>query len=316
MVHVSDAKTSQSGSSPPWSMRDPTGTPLGDDPGRGQRIPVGTVLAGKYEVGEPIGRGSGSTVYGATQRPMGREVAIKVASASQSDPVARARFVREARFLAAIDHPNVVRVYELGWLENGAAAIAMERLRGETLQQRLDRGGPTDVAEAVALVRPLLDALTEVHGQGIVHRDLKPSNVFLVAGVTRGSYVPKLLDFGIGKDLADASEPLTAAGRFVGTPAFLAPEQMRPKATVDARADLYTVGVLLFRMLSGRLPFVAPGARVIFQVLGEPAPRLSSLRADVPAAMDELVAKALAKDPAQRHQTAEELRDALVRALG
>jgi serine/threonine-protein kinase len=244
---------------------------------------------------------------------MGRAVALKVAGGSTDDPVVRARFTREARFLAAIDHPNVVRVYELGWLENGPAAIAMERLNGETLQQRLEQVGPMDERAAVAILRQVLDALTEVHARSFVHRDLKPANVMLTG--PRSSPIPKVLDFGIGKDLADA-EQLTAAGKFVGTPAYLAPEQMKPKTPVDSRADLYTIGVLLFQMLTGRLPFVGPGARVIFAVIGEPAPRVSSLRADVSPALDELVAKALAKNPAERFQTAEEMSAALERAIG
>ncbi len=315
-AHVSDPRAS--GSSPTgqqapfWSLRDERGNPLIDDPMRGKRIPAGTLVAGKYKVAEPIGRGAYSTVYAATQEPMGRAVALKVAGGSTDDPVLRARFTREARFLAAIDHPNVVRIYELGWLETGPAAIAMERLSGETLQQRLDQAGPMDEAAAVAILRPVLDALTEVHARSFVHRDLKPANVMLTG--PRHAPVPKVLDFGIGKDLAD-QEQLTAAGKFVGTPAYLAPEQMKPKTTVDARADLYTVGVLLFQMLTGRLPFVGPGARVIFAVISEPAPKLRTLRADVSPAIEALVARALAKDPALRYATAEEMSAAMLDAL-
>jgi serine/threonine-protein kinase len=295
-----------------WTLRDENGQPLLDDPMRGKRIPAGTLVAAKYRIGEPIGRGAYSTVYAASQEPMGRAVALKVAGGSTDDPTVRARFTREARFLAAIDHPNVVRVYELGWLESGPAAIAMERLNGETLQTRLEQVGPMEEGAAVAILRPVLDALTEVHARSFVHRDLKPANVMLTG--PRHAPVPKVLDFGIGKDLADG-EQLTAAGKFVGTPAYLAPEQMKPKTPVDARADLYTIGVLLFQMLTGRLPFIGPGARVIFAVISEPAPRLSTLRPDVGPAIDALVAKSLHKDPSQRFQTAEEMRAALLAAL-
>jgi serine/threonine protein kinase len=313
---VADPKASGSSLSgqnaPLWTLRDENGQPLVDDPMRGKRIPAGTLVAGKYRIGEPIGRGAYSTVYAASQEPMGRAVALKVAGGSTDDPVLRARFTREARFLAAIDHPNVVRVYELGWLESGPAAIAMERLNGETLQTRLDQVGPMDEGASIAILRPVLDALTEVHARSFVHRDLKPANVMLTG--PRHAPVPKVLDFGIGKDLAD-TEQLTAAGKFVGTPAYLAPEQMKPKTVVDARADLYTIGVLLFQMLTGRLPFVGPGARVIFAVISEPAPRLITLRPDVGPAIDALVAKALHKDPAQRFQTAEEMSAAMSSAL-
>ena len=312
---MADARASGSlsgQSAPLWTMRDETGAPLLDDPMRGKRIPAGTLVANKYRVGEPIGRGAYSTVYAASQEPMGRAVALKIASGSTDDPTLRARFTREARLLAAIDHPNVVRVYELGWLESGPAAIAMERLNGETLQQRLEQVGPMEEGAAVAILRPVLDALTEVHGRSFVHRDLKPANVMLTG--PRHAPVPKVLDFGIGKDLADG-EQLTAAGKFVGTPAYLAPEQMKPKTAVDARADLYTIGVLLFQMLTGRLPFVGPGARVIFAVISDTPARLSTLRSDVLPGIDALVAKALAKDPAQRFQSAEEMSAAMLAAL-
>lgn len=310
---MTDPRASASGQvAPLWTLRDENGQPLVDDPMRGKRVPVGTLVAGKYRVGEPIGRGAYSTVYAASQEPMGRAVALKVAGGSTDDPVLRARFTREARFLAAIDHPNVVRVYELGWLETGPAAIAMERLNGETLQQRIDQVGPMDEGASVTILRHVLDALTEVHSRSFVHRDLKPANVMLTG--PRHAPVPKLLDFGIGKDLAD-TEQLTAAGKFVGTPAYLAPEQMKPKAIVDARADLYTVGVLLFQMLTGRLPFNGPGARVIFAVLGEPPPKLRTLRADVSPAMEALVDRALAKDPKLRFDSAEEMRAAMLAAL-
>ncbi len=309
MAYDADVVDSPSGQTAPlWTLRDPAGAPLHEDPSRGKRVPEGTLVAGKYRVGPVIGRGAYSTVYGATQEPMGREVALKVAGGATDDPVLRARFAREARFLAAIDHPNVVRVYELGWLESGPAAIAMERLVGETLQQRLDQVGPMTAAAAIPILRHVLDALIEVHGRAFVHRDLKPANVMLTG--PRHAPIPKLLDFGIGKDLAD-HQRLTASGKFVGTPAYLAPEQMKPKHAVDARADLYTVGVLLFQMLTGRLPFTGNGVRVIMAVVGEPAPRLSTIRSDVAPALDALVDKALAKAPEERFQSAEEMSAAL-----
>ena len=308
------ARTSTSGlQAPLWTLVDEHGVPLGNDPLRGKRIPAGALVANKFRVAEPIGRGQYSTIYAATQAPIGREVALKVAGGNTDDPALRARFMREARFLASIDHPNVVRVYEMGWLTSGPAAIAMERLRGETLQQRLERDASMKLGEAIAILRPVLEALTEVHGRNFVHRDLKPANVMLTGSVA--PLVPKLLDFGIGKDLMD-NQQLTAAGKFVGTPAYLAPEQMRPRGTVDARADLYTVGILLFQMLTGRTPFVGATARTMLAVINEVPPLLRSLRSDVPPGIEALVAKALAKDPAQRFQTADEMNAALQAARG
>lgn len=296
------------GAPPMWSLRGRDGQPLPVDPARGQRIPVGSIVAGKYHVGVPIGRGAWSTVYSAVQQPMQRDIALKVAGGATDDPVLRARFAREAKFLATIDHPNVVKVYELGWLETGPATIAMERLHGETLADHLKREKKLSVSDALGLGARLCDALIEVHSHSIIHRDLKPANVFVMG--ERGALVPKLLDFGIGRDLGD-SERLTAAGQFLGTPAFLAPEQVTPRGVADERTDLYTIGVLLFLCLTGRLPFDAPPARVLMMVMRDPAPRPSLLDPELGPAIDGLLATALAKSANDRFQTAEEMRDAL-----
>lgn len=293
---------------PIWTVHDEDGRPrvAGDD--RSQRLEAGTIIAGKYHLGEPIGRGAWSTTYAAVQQPIGREVALKIAGGETGDPVLRERFAREARFLAAIDHPNVVKVYAMGWLETGPAAIAMERMHGETLQQRLDRDGAMAPREAFELVRQLLGAISEVHARSFVHRDLKPTNVFLAD--RRGEIIPRLLDFGIGRDLGE-DDRLTAVGRFVGSPAYLAPEQMMPRATIDARADLYTLGVLLFQTLTGQLPFVAQGPRVIMMVMRDPPPKPSEVRPGLGTTVDAVIAKALSKKPDDRFQTADEMSEAL-----
>lgn len=291
-----------------WSLRGRDGKPLPVDPSRGQRIPVGSIVAGKYHVGVPIGRGAWSTVYSAVQQPMQRDIALKVAGGATDDPVLRARFAREAKFLATIDHPNVVKVYELGWLETGPAAIAMERLQGETLADHLTRERKLSVSDALGMCAQLCDALIEVHSHSIIHRDLKPANVF----VSRGEHglTPKLLDFGIGRDLLDA-ERLTAAGQNLGTPAYLSPEQVTPKAVVDERTDLYTIGVLLFQCLTGKLPFDAPAMKVLMMLIKDPAPKPSSIDPTLGPSIDGLLATLLAKNPRDRFQSAEEMRDAL-----
>jgi eukaryotic-like serine/threonine-protein kinase len=296
-----------------WSLRGRDNLPLPADPTRGQRIPVGSIVAGKYHVSAPIGRGAWSTVYGAIQQPMQRDIALKVAGGGTDDPVLRARFAREAKFLATIDHPNVVKVYELGWLETGPAAIAMERLHGETLADHLKREKRLSVADTLAIGSKLCDALIEVHSHSIIHRDLKPANVFVTGAA--GAMTPKLLDFGIGRDLSDGDR-LTAAGQFLGTPAYLSPEQITPRATVDERTDLYTIGVLLFQCLTGRLPFDAPPGRVMFMVMRDPAPRASSIVPDLFPAIDGLLETALAKQPRDRFQSAEAMRDALRQLRG
>jgi eukaryotic-like serine/threonine-protein kinase len=291
-----------------WSLRTRDNKPLLADPLRGQRIPVGSIVAGKYHVGVPIGRGAWSTVYSAIQQPMQRDIALKVAGGATDDPTLRARFAREAKFLATIDHPNVVKVYELGWLETGPAAIAMERLQGETLADHLKREKRLTVPDALGLCARLCDALIEVHSHSIIHRDLKPANVF----VTRddGALVPKLLDFGIGRDLLDA-ERLTAAGQSLGTPAYLSPEQVTPKAVVDERTDLYTIGVLLYQCLTGRVPFDGPPMRVLTSVMREAPAKPSSIDPKLGPSIDGLLATLLAKSPRDRFQSAEEMRDAL-----
>jgi serine/threonine protein kinase len=296
------------GAAPLWTLRGRDNQPLPPDPARGQRIPTGSIVAGKYHVGVPIGRGAWSTVYSAVQQPMEREIALKVAGGATDDPVLRARFAREAKFLATIDHPNVVKVYELGWLETGPAAIAMERLHGETLADHLKREKKLSAPDALELGARLCDALIEVHSHSIIHRDLKPANVFVARDA--GSLVPKLLDFGIGRDLGDA-ERLTAVGQFLGTPAYLSPEQVTPKGVVDTRTDLYTIGVLLFQCLTGRLPFEGQPTKVMMQVMREPAARPSTLDSSIPHAIDALLATAMAKKADDRFQTAEEMRDAL-----
>ncbi|MDQ3035097.1 MAG: serine/threonine protein kinase [Myxococcota bacterium] len=307
---MSDSMRAPASSAPPptWTVHDENGMPHVASNDRSQRLEPGTIVAGKYRLGEPIGRGAWSTTYAAMQQPIGREVAIKIAGGETGDPVLRERFAREARFLAQIDHPNVVKVYEMGWLETGPAAIVMERMHGETLQQRLDRDGAMAPRDAFELVRQLLGAITEVHARAVVHRDLKPTNVFLAD--RRGEIVPRLLDFGIGRDLREVDR-LTEVGRFVGSPAYLAPEQMMPQVTVDARADLYTLGVLLFQTLTGQLPFVGQGPRVIMMVMRDAPPEPSTLRPELGTTVDALIAKALSKKPDDRFQTADEMSEAL-----
>ena len=201
-----------------------------------------------------------------------------------------------------------MKVYELGWLETGPAAIAMERLHGETLADHLKREKRMTPRDALELGAQICDALMEVHTHAIVHRDLKPANVFLVG--QRGALVPKLLDFGIGRDLNDGDR-LTGSGVLLGTPAFLAPEQVAQKTVVDERADLYTVGVLMYLCLTGRLPFEGNPVRVLMMVVRDQPKRASEVEPALGAAFDGLLATCLAKTPSDRFQSAEEMRDAL-----
>ena len=290
-----------------WTVVRPNGEPLRTDPARGQRLPDGCVIAGKYAVRGVIGRGSVSTVYHGEQRPIGRAVAIKVLASVVKGSEQHARLAREARLLAELTDESLVRVFDLGWLEVGTGALVMELLEGETLRARLRREGPMAPAELLPMIADVLDGLAAVHAQRIVHRDLRPENVFLAS--KRGRTAVKLIDFGLGRHL-DEQSSLTALGRPVGSPAYMAPEQFLG-GEVDERIDLYSLGVTLFEALVGRPPFVGAGPQLPLAVLRDAPPRASSLRPDLDSAIDALLARALAKKPADRFESAEEMADAV-----
>ncbi|HSK04735.1 MAG TPA: protein kinase, partial [Kofleriaceae bacterium] len=218
------------------------------------------------------------------------------------------RFFNEARAATAIRHPSIVEVYDFGWTSDGAAFIVMEHLQGETLRARRKRAS-MQWSHALALVRQVAGALAAAHAKGIVHRDLKPDNIFLVPDpeVPGGKRI-KLLDFGIAK-LAGAlpSHIKTKTGALMGTPTYMAPEQCRG-VTVDWRADLYALGCILFELCTGRPPFLAQNtADLLAAHIQKRPPTIASLASDVPQEIEALVQRMLAKAPADRVQTAEEL---------
>jgi hypothetical protein len=221
------------------------------------------------------------------------------------DPDELARLRREAEVLGRLAHPHVVRVHAAD-LDGATPWLALDLLPGGSLQDRLARGGPLPVAEAVAVARKLASALEHAHARGILHRDLKPANVLLD---DRGE--PRLVDFGLGLSLREGSARLTRTGEVVGTPAFMAPEQVEGSRAEDARTDVYGLGATLFALLTGRAPFVGAWPGLLEKLLCEPAPAPSSLRPDVPAWLDAVVARALAKDPADRFPSAAALELAL-----
>lgn len=254
---------------------------------------------GHYRILRKLGEGGMGVVYAAEDDRLGRQVALKVLRDSSPDPDARARLVREARIAAGVAHPLICQVFELGeW--NGQPFIAMELVDGEPLAARLARGALAP-GEALPLALSVVDALRVLHGRGIVHRDLKPSNVFVTpAGV-------KVLDFGLARPMeaagADTATALTQAGTILGTPQYSAPEQLTGQA-VDARADLFSAGVVLYEMLAGRPPFQGANiGAIIHAVLYDTPPVLTGSPAI--AAIDRVLHRALAKDPAERYQTAD-----------
>jgi serine/threonine protein kinase len=258
-------------------------------------------LLGTYEVHEVIGQGGMGVVLKAFEPALHRLVAIKVLSpALAGSATARRRFTREAQAAAAVCHEHVVAVHAVGEMD-GLPYLVMQYVAGESLQQRLDRAGPLDVAEAVRIGVQTARGLAAAHAQGLIHRDVKPANILLEDGVSR----VKITDFGLARS-ADGV-PLTRAGVVAGTPEYMAPEQARGEQ-VDHRADLFSLGSVLYAMCSGHPPFRAPSAAAVLRAVGEQTPvPLRSLNPDVPAWLEALVARLLAKDPAERFQSAAEV---------
>jgi tetratricopeptide (TPR) repeat protein len=257
----------------------------------------GEVIADRFEIEHLAGSGGMGRVYRARDRVSGATVALKLLHAHTS--YESARFIREAQALAGLDReriPGVVRYIAHGQTSDDALFLALEWIDGETLAERLARASLT-IAESVALAHRVALALGSVHRRGYVHRDLKPSNIFLRNGSLDQVM---LIDFGIAR-LPDVEHNLTVPGTMLGTPAFVAPEQARSAIEVDARADVYSLGCVLFKCLTGQAPFIArDGLSVLLRVVLEDAPRLRTLRRDIPSALDALVARMLAKDPSGR----------------
>jgi serine/threonine-protein kinase len=270
---------------------------------------------GHYEIIRLLGQGGMGQVYLAEDVDLRRRVALKVLHATlAAEPSMVARMLNEARAASAVRHPAFVTVFDWGHTDNGAPYFTMELLDGQSLEQRL-AAGPLPLPDCLRIGEQVAEGLAAAHALSIVHRDLKPSNIFLVAGPeTTSAPQVKLLDFGIvklGAELmAQGSE--TKTGQLLGTPLYMSPEQCLGRKDVDHRADLYAFGAVLFEMICGRPPFVvtAFGELINLQINGTP-PRVAALRPDVPAALDSIVARALAKRPEDRPRDAAEMGRAL-----
>jgi tetratricopeptide (TPR) repeat protein len=268
---------------------------------------------GHYELQRLLGHGGMGEVYLARDGSLGREVALKFVAADRlAEPGARQRLLREAQAAAALDHPCICTVYEAGEAPDGRAYIAMQYVEGETLAERLQRG-PLPVREALTLASHIADALAAAHRRGIVHRDLKPGNIIIAP-----SGRPKLLDFGLAKfapkqlgDDAATLTGLTQIGTIIGTPPYMAPEQVQQRP-IDGRTDLFSLGAVLVECLTGKRVFEGPTAyETIANVLRLDPPPVSTLRAELTEQHDELCARLLEKEPAERFQSAEEVYGAL-----
>jgi serine/threonine-protein kinase len=249
------------------------------------------------------------TVYVAVQQDLGRCVALKVLDPLLSaDPAQVERFRRESQAAALAHHPNVVQITDFQWLPGEPPILVMELLSGESLARRIERVGPLSAGEVARVASQVLSALETAHAAGIVHRDLKPDNVHLVTIPSVGE-IAKVLDFGIAK--LGGQERVTATGALLGTPAYMAPEQVRGEP-VDPRTDLYGVGAFMYHALTGALPHTADSASaMLYAILQKEPVSLATLRPDLPSSLVGIVARALAKDPAQRFQSAAEMRAAL-----
>ncbi|NOY90581.1 MAG: serine/threonine protein kinase [Deltaproteobacteria bacterium] len=273
--------------------------------------PINEVLAGRFRVEGELGQGGMARVYRATDLTTGKPMALKLLRAGvTSDGEAVARLRREGEVLTRLDHPAVVRIETFGVLEDGRLFLAMELLEGETLGARMRRG-PMSPASLCPIVTGAAAGLAAAHEEGIVHRDLKPDNIFLCSlGAGKPEQV-KLLDFGISK-VVDY-ERLTRTGQILGTPRYMAPEQLSADHDLGLRVDIYAFGVILYEALAGCPPFLAssPSDLIVAVLHGKVVP-LRSCRADVPPELEAIVMRAMARESSARYDSALELAAAFI----
>jgi len=259
---------------------------------------AGQLLAGRYRIGALLGEGGYGRVYQATQLPLGREVAIKIVNATDAELAAR--FAREAAIIQSLEHPNTVRVLDIGATPEGHPFLALELLRGQDVDQLLERQGCLSAEMALDVTAQVLKSLAEAHEKGIVHRDIKPANVFITSHFGEPTFV-KVLDFGIAKRL-QSREKLTVVGETVGTPSYMPPEQAMG-LPIDARTDLYAVGLMLAEMVTGKLVFAKGGPMTILSAQAGRAP--VPLGPEVTdSVVGPIVARAVQKQPSERYQSA------------
>jgi serine/threonine protein kinase len=282
-------------------------------PGGTDGVRVGSVLGG-YRLEEQIGRGGMAVVFRASDERLGRQVAVKIlAPALGADRAFRRRFVRESRAAAMVDDPHIIPIFQAGE-SGGLLFIAMRLVSGGDVRGLVRQHGSLKTARAAAIVSPIASALDAAHAASLVHRDVKPANMLLDARPGRPDHV-YLSDFGLSKGLLSPPS-LTSEGMFVGTPYYVAPEQITG-GRVDGRADQYSLACAAFELLSGAPPFRGdnPMAVIHAQAFDQP-PSLTSLRPGLPSAVDSVLARALAKAPAERYPTCRDFAESLRAAFG
>ncbi len=280
---------------------------------------LGQVLAGKYRMDERLNEGGMGAVYRGTHVLMDKTVAVKVLrSALAADEKIVARFSREARAASRISHPHALSVTDFGESEDGVVFLVMEYIDGKTLKEIIREAGPMPLPRVVEIIRQVGGALDAAHEQGVVHRDLKSENIMLLNSA--GPDYAKVLDFGIAKitEPSGTYDPgLTAPDLVIGTPQYMSPEQCSQASEIDARSDLYSLGVIIYEMLVGHVPFTGKSSTAIMMKhMQEEAPSVLQERPDVPAAVGRVVQRALAKLPDNRYQHVGDLVDDLTLAAG
>ncbi len=284
-------------------------------------VPSG-VVAGKYELVQLIGRGGMGSVWEGRHKTLGTRVAIKFIDAEYANSAdARNRFDNEARAAATIQSKHAIQVYDHGLLEDGRPYIVMELLLGEPLDTRLKRMTRLSLQETTRILQQVCRALGRAHERGIIHRDLKPENVFLVHHPDDDDEIAKVLDFGIAKIRttpgAVGVSSSTKTGTLLGTPFYMSPEQARGLRNVDHRSDLWSLGVIVFRCITGQLPFDGESlGDLLVKICTSPIPVPSHFMPGLPGSVDAWMARALDREPERRFQTAQELSEALAYACG
>jgi len=276
-----------------------------DIPREGDRI------AGKYVVERVLGEGGMGVVVAARHEALDQRVAIKfLLPHVVSDPMIVERFAREARAAAKIQSAHVARVIDVGIMDDGAPYMVMEYLEGEDVETYIERKGPLEIPDAVGIIIEACEAIAEAHMASIVHRDLKPANLYLAR--TPGRRIVKVLDFGISKFSNDTKGPKTQTGGLLGTPYYMSPEQLTDTKNVDARSDIWTLGIILYQLLSGVVPFHGETMpEVVGQILKNMPGPLRDVRPDVPEALDQAILKCMSSNPSLRFADVGELVTAL-----
>ncbi|HEY3495614.1 MAG TPA: serine/threonine-protein kinase [Polyangiaceae bacterium] len=274
-------------------------------------VGVGEVVSGRYRIDRLIGSGSMGFVLAGWHLELDQPVALKFLNPEVLERnEAAQRFRREVRATAKIKSEHVARVIDVGALESGIPYMVMELLQGNNLEEELFRRGVLPVEEAVGYMLEAVEALAEAHAAGIIHRDLKPANLFIARRADRSRLI-KVLDFGISKSLLDSHAPgdmsLTAAGVIIGSPLYMSPEQMRSTKDADYRSDIWSLGAILFQLVTGRPPYIGDTIpEICAQLYSDPVPVPSSLLSTLPRELDAVLLCALARNPDERYQTVAE----------